>query len=67
MNSDGVLYTVYWISALKAMTNQTVRCWCYIIWNNEDVQINLHNCCLIAAAKGDKAAAAPAGKCPHNI
>lgn len=32
------------------------------MWNNEDVQINLHNCCLIAAAKGDEAAASPAGK-----
>lgn len=46
---------------LKAVTIQTPCCCCCMIWNNEDVQINLHNCCLIAAAEGDKAAAAPAG------
>lgn len=33
----------------------------------EDVQINLHNCCLITAAEGVKDAAAPAGKSLHDI
>lgn len=42
---------------------QTLRCWCCVISNDEDVEINLHNCCLIAEAKGNKVAAAPAGEC----
>lgn len=34
---------------------------------NEGSEINLHNCCLIAEAGGDKAPAAPAGKHLHGI